>query len=78
VAGKRRFGSNFEALFGLSRRNFRSKTLAKPFLSASRFPFPLTHEARSFFPETPFLRCDNAKVAAKIFARPCDYDGDHY
>jgi hypothetical protein len=51
---------------GFSRQNFRPKTLAKPFLSASRFLFPLTREARSFFPETPFLRCDNAKGAAKI------------
>jgi DNA-binding CsgD family transcriptional regulator len=57
-------------LFGLSRQNFRAKTLAEPCLGACRFPFPLTHEARMFYPEMPFLRCDNAKDAAKFSRDP--------
>jgi hypothetical protein len=78
AAGKRRFGSNFEASFWLSRQNFRAKTLAKPFLGACCFPFPLSHEARMLNPETTLLRCRCAKDAAKISARPCDTDGGHY
>jgi hypothetical protein len=63
---------------GFSRQNFLAKTLAAPFRRLGRFPFPITREARSFNPKVTLLRCDNAKDAAKIFARPCDYDGDHY
>jgi integrase/recombinase XerD len=38
---------------GFSRRNFRSKTLAKPCREASRFPFPVVYEARGLMAEVP-------------------------